>query len=103
QVGDLLGKIAEARSRVQDPALQSTLYQMCTDIERYFQRYSSNKSGDAVTFKNHLESVLSVLNKYLEVQQYPRDFNDPRQVMRQAKESIQNFADFVITTIRRGT
>jgi hypothetical protein len=102
QVRELLGKIAETRQRVRNPYLRNTLSQCCSDIEKYFQRYSSNKQKDAALFKNHLVSVLSVLNKYVEVQDNQRYYHHPDEVMRRAEESVGDFAEYVLQSIRSG-
>jgi hypothetical protein len=102
RVSELLNKIARQRDRVHDSQLQRTLYQCCTDIERYFKQYSGDKQRDTTVFANHLGSVLSVLEKYIEVQDAKRYFNDPDEIMRNAEESINDFAEYVLTSIRNG-
>jgi hypothetical protein len=102
KIREQLSEIAHLRDDVTDPDLQATLYRCCADIERYFERYSSNEVLDAIAFEGHLDSVLDVLKKYVDVQNHPRDFNGPEAKLRQGKQSIEDFAEYVIESIRNG-
>jgi hypothetical protein len=102
KVADQLERIAHLREQVHDPEFQSALFNICNDLERYFLRYSSNKSRDTVTFAEHLKGVISVLEKYIEVQDHPRYYNDPSATLERGKKSVCDFGDFVITSIRNG-
>lgn len=102
QINGQLSEVTALAAQVNDVAFRRTLDQCCTDIERYFQSYTSDKTGDAQTFRNHLNSVLSVLRKYIEVQNSPRYYNSPDEKMRQGKQSVTDFADYVLKSIRRG-
>ncbi len=99
---DDLERIAQLRRRVHNEAFKQQLFTMCDDIERYFSKYSSNVASDAAIFEQHLEGVARVLQKYVDVQTHPRDFNDPNGTMQRGLESIVDFAEWVIRSIRNG-
>lgn len=101
-ISDQLNRIARLRDQVADASFQKVLFQCCTDTERYFKKYSSDVELDALTFGTHLDSIINVVAKYLEVQEFPRDFNDPETIMQGAKHSVSGFADYVIKSIRNG-
>ncbi len=103
QVKDQLYQIARLRRQVLDRELKAVLYQICVDIEKYFQLSSNNKKTDAVIFKDRLTDVVQVLSKYVEVQDNPDYFNDPEIVLSRWKEAFSEFSQFVREAIRRGT
>ncbi len=102
QVKDLLAKIVKERDRVNDRELKDALYQMCVDIEKYFSSSSKEKERDALFFKDRLTEVTKVLAKYIEVQQSPRYFYEPEKELSRGKESIVDFSQYVLDSIRRG-
>ena len=102
RVRDLLSKIVREREQVNDEELQQALYQMCVDIERYFQSSSKEKERDALFFKDRLTEVTQVLSKYVDVQQSPRYYTNAQAELERGKESIIDFSQYVLESIRRG-
>lgn len=102
QVKDLLAKIVRVHEQVNDRELQQVLYQMCVDIEKYFASSSGDKNKDSLFFKQRLAEVSQVLTKYIEIQQNPRYYDDPKTELLRGKSSIEEFSQYVLTSIRRG-
>lgn len=100
-VRDQLNELLKFRSRVEDPSLASTLTQICRDTEAYFARAGKSSNTDA--FRQHLESLNNVIEKYVDVQDNPRYFADAPSLLRSGKEAAESFAEFVLTTIQRGS
>lgn len=102
QINDLLSKILRERRRISDRELCETLYKLCVDIERYFRTSSSDKKRDTLFFKKRLSDLLSVLTKYIDIQDSPRYYNDPEAGLRSGKEAILGFSLFVLDQIKLG-
>ncbi len=102
QVRDLLDKIARTRGQVGDKELSGTLYQMCLDLEKYFESNSKDKKRDSHFFRDRLTEVSEVLAKYIHVQQNPRYYYEPGAELERGKTSIIDFSKYVLDAIRRG-
>ena len=103
QVGDLLTKIAQLRSQVQDEDLQQAITNLCKDTEKYFKKYCSDPQHDAKRFEEYLKGILEVLNKYLEVQNEQRYYREPAKLLQTGKEAVKSFADYVLTSCQNGS
>jgi hypothetical protein len=101
-VRDLLRKIAQKREQVEDVRLRSTIYQICVDIEKYFQSSSSDKTSDSSTFSKSLTEVDLVLAKYIDVQNNRRYYKNPDDLLDQGEEALVDFAAYVLDSIRSG-
>jgi hypothetical protein len=101
-VRDLLARIALEGDRVEDPTLSRTVRQICVDIEHYFASSSGDMKGDSALFSKNLTDVDRVLTKYIDVQDNRRYYKDPDSLMVQVKEALDDFSDYVITSIRNG-
>ncbi len=106
-VKDVLEPILKLRSRINDPALRDLVTQMCSDTEAYFKRNITRKGdtrrNDADEFEMHLRSMQSVLERYVDVQDNPRFFHNPPELMEQGAEAVTGFSEFVLTNVRRGS
>jgi hypothetical protein len=102
QVKDLLAKIAKARKQVHDRELKEALYQMCLDLEKYFESSSKDKKRDSLFFRDRLTQVNEVLTKYIDVQLNRRYYDHPETELERGKTSIIDFSQFVLKSIRRG-
>jgi hypothetical protein len=103
-VRDELEKLAELRAQVADPQMQRTLTQICKDVEAYFTRFSSNPENDSGAFRTHLENLNSVVRKYVQIQNDdPRYYDDAQGAMNSARQAVDDFADFVVHSIQRGS
>lgn len=102
QIKDQLSKIAQERGQVLDAELRGVLYQLCLDIERYFQSSSSDREGDASFMQARLTEVIAVQAKYVDVQRHSRYYNRPDAWMDQGKEAISDFGQYVLEAIRNG-
>lgn len=103
RVSDLLTAIARMRPQVKDKEVQDSLTEILKDIEVYFRKYSSNPQQDARSFENHLRSILDVVIKYVEVQDYQRYYEDPSGSLAQGKGAIKDFAEYVLKSCKRGS
>ncbi len=104
-VRDELERIANLRPSIQDQDLRVLLTQICTDVEAYFRKFSSNQAADASTFAHHLETVRKVLQKYVEVQNDPpRYYDKPKEeLLRSGYQAVDGFEKFVLDSIQRGS
>lgn len=103
QVEDPLEAIMRKRGQVRDQGLQSVLYQLGVDVEKYFQLSSKDEKRDALFFRDRLVEVTQVLDKYLDVQDNPRYYNNPNSLLQEGKEGLTEFSEWVLVSIRRGT
>ncbi len=101
QVKDLLEKIARKLVQVRDKELTRCLYDMCVDIETYFTK-SEDKKKDALFYQERLPDVVQVLEKYIDVLKNPRYYDNPEEILQSGKEALQEFAKFVLRSIRHG-
>lgn len=102
-VKDLLVKIAKEREQINDRDFQQIVLQLCVDVERYFLKSSNDVRKDSLFFHERLNEVDQVLTKYIDVQQSPRYYTDPKGEMKRGKDSIGDFSQYVLDSIRRGT
>lgn len=102
QVRDLLAKIAKDREKIHDRSFRETLYQMCLDIENYFQNATSKAMEEAIFFRSRLKEVDEVIAKYINVQDNNRYYSDPASALERGKTSITSFAQYVLDSIQRG-
>jgi hypothetical protein len=102
KVKDLLSKTAQMRMQVSDKQLQEAVYNLCLDLERYFQSSSRNKEGDSLIFRDRLTEVNQVMAKYIDVQDHSRYYNKPDALLQQGKEAVLDFEDYVLDSIRKG-
>ncbi len=102
QIKDLMATIAKEREQVKDSELSQMVYQLCLDIEKYFKTGSNDKRKDSLFFNERLTEVSEVLIKYLDVQGNKRYYYEPETLLRNGKESIRDFASYVLDSIRRG-
>lgn len=103
EVRPLLDRLMTLRDRLNDPALKYALKACRDDTEAYFERYTSDRKNDAFIFKNNLELMISVMSKYLDVQQNPRYYENPTAELERGKLSAIDFAEFVLQSCREGS
>ncbi|OGH16432.1 MAG: hypothetical protein A3C30_04545 [Candidatus Levybacteria bacterium RIFCSPHIGHO2_02_FULL_40_18] len=103
QVKELLAKIVRERWQIKDSELKDALYQLCVDIERYFSSSSKDKKRDSLFFRDRLNEVAQVLAKYADVQDNPRYYTNWGEELQRGKESITDFSEYVLESIRRGS
>lgn len=106
-VKDILEPILKLRTRVNDTQLRDVITQLASDTEAYFGRNQTRKGeplrSDAEEFVRHLKSLHSVLERYVDVQDHPRYFDNPQHLLDQGSKAINGFAEFVLTNVRRGS
>lgn len=103
-VRDDLDQIAKLRTSVNDQALRVMLTQVCTDVEAYFDHYCNSPQDDAGVFRNHLQNLRKVLEKYVEIQNSPaRYYDNPAQLMESGRQAVADFEQYVIASIKRGS
>lgn len=101
RVRDQLHKLLEVRKQIKDPTLRATLTQIASDVEAYFRRTKDAARLDQDAFAKHLDSLNDVLVKYVDVQDNPRFFDHPEDLLQSGSEAATSFAYFVLETVRR--
>ena len=101
QIKDLFSEIVREREQVNDPELKAVISQMFLYIEKYFQSSGKDKVRDPLFFKARLTEVAQVLEKYIEVQDDPRYFDEPKTELRKGKEAITDFSHYILQSVRR--
>ena len=103
QVKDVLEKIMQLRPLVKDSKVQNLLRQICSDTEEYFQRNRSrgNVKADTVMLKQHLDSVREVLERYIDVQEHPRYFDNPQKELQSGYDAFDGFAINLLNSIKK--
>lgn len=99
-VRDQLSRLLKSRDRIKDTYLHDTLTQICRDTEAFFQRRKIDESDTSV-FEAHLSSLNNVMERYLDIQDNPRYFEDPESLLNSGEEAAASFAIFVLEAIRR--
>jgi len=101
QVRELLEQILRLRTQIDDSELlRDTITQLCRDSEAYFRRIE-NAMHEVDAFKAHLEEIQRVLIKYIDVQNNKRYYSRWTEYMEQGRNSVSDFADFLLARIRR--
>lgn len=103
-VRDILRRIQDLVPEINDRRMRDVVIEAITDTEAYFKRStdSSSLSRDTDTFVNHLNSVAKVLARYIDVQGFPRYYDDPQALMNKGFEAVKAFNDFVLQSIKDG-
>ena len=91
-----LERLLDLRVQITDHDLRATLLSCCGDVEAYFSRYSGDRSSDAEIFTDCLGRVVKVVEKYVDVQDNGRYYDDPTTVLRRGKSSVSDFAAYVL-------
>ena len=99
----LLTKIVKIRSQINDEDFRKTLYQLCLDVERYFKSSSGNLREDTRFYEKRLEDILSVLGKFVDIQNFPRYYLNPEGELTKGRDSVSGFSEFVLDSIRQGS
>lgn len=97
---DLLG----LREKINDAKVRAMLTSICQDTEAYFSR--ARKAGVAIdkdveTFREHLESLTKVLDKYIDVQNNGRYYYDEEKELAKGYRGVEGFAQFALDSCKR--
>lgn len=101
RVRDQLRKLLAEGQKVEDSDVRLLVTQIANDVEAYFRRTKDADERDRDAFVGHLSSLNSVLEKYIDVQDNPRYFEDPAQLLLSGKKAFEDFSYFVLETVRR--
>jgi hypothetical protein len=103
-VRDILRRIQDLAPKIDDQRMRNVVIEAITDTEAYFKRStgSSSLGRDTDTFVNHLNSVEKVLARYVDVQGFPRYYDNPQALMDKGFEAVKAFNDFVLQSIKDG-
>lgn len=103
-VRDILRKIQDLAPRINDPHMRESVMQAISDTEAYFRRsvQSNSQKRDADIFVAHLTSVKDVLNRYVDVQDNQRFYDNPEMLLDKGLEAITGFNEFVLQSIKDG-
>lgn len=105
QVKSELQSILNLRVSVQDQELRHAITQVVSDTESFFRR-SVRSSGhdteqDAEVYLRHLRGLSDVLKRYIDIQENPRFYDEPRQLLRSGAAAVDSFGEFVLESIKR--
>lgn len=107
EVRDVLNQILKLRERITSREVRDILTLICQDTEAYFSRNSTREGvplrDDAEVFEDHLESLRNVVERYIDVQDNPRYFEQPKQLMEQGEDALNGFMEFALNNVRRGS
>jgi hypothetical protein len=101
-VRDVLRKIQHLAPQVKSPDMRESVVQAVADTEAYFKRNSESQKKDAGIFVTHLTSVKDVLERYIDIQENPRYYDNPEKYLKKGREGVEGFGEFVIDSIRAG-
>lgn len=106
QLRDELRGILDRRAQIRDQALRETITRLVQDTEELFKRLRANAKPAAVdeattNFESHLQSLLSVLDQYIDVQNNPRYYEHPADALHDGREAIDGFAEYALNSARR--
>jgi|GEM_PF-3924480 len=104
-VARLLVRIMEQRAAVTDAALREKIKTACEYTEAYFVRNTSPQyiESDTEQFCGHLENLLRVLTLYIDIQDNPHYYREPKASMDMGRDAVAGYADFALNSVRRGT
>jgi len=106
QMRDEMRELLELRSKIKDQSLRDSITQICQDVEAYFERTRTTstkvqRTEDTQVFEAHLASVRDVVRRYVDVQNNPRYYDNPKALLEKGAEAVEGFAAFVLTGIKR--
>jgi hypothetical protein len=104
-VKEVLEQILDYRSRISDRNVRDLLTQICGDTENFYERARQrgvNVSEDTPRYTHHLQSLLKVVDRYVDIQDNPRYWDNGDQLMLDGVEAFQGFSTFVIDSIKDG-
>ena len=104
---EALTKLAALRAyipQINDQETARLLGQVCDDVEKLFERIRTNNANSlqssAVIMSGHLTSLQWVFEQYVDVQQYPRYFDNPDEALRKGAQALRSFDQYVVNSIR---
>lgn len=104
-VRDELSQLHELSGQVHSVEMRDTISQIITDTEAFFKRSvkssTHDTAEDAQIFERHLQAVVKVVERYVDIQENPRFYDDPRDLMVQGSAAIAGFAEYVLMSIKR--
>ncbi len=104
-VRDELNQLLRLREAVNNKDLRRTIKQIVKDTESFFARSVKSSSHDtaydAQVFEGHLQTVVKVLEHYVDIQENPRFYDESDTLLSDGSIAIEGFAEYVLTSIKR--
>jgi hypothetical protein len=105
RIRDELRSILDKRPAINDRDLRDTITQLVHDTEEVFRRLERNSpdqvNTSVVAFEQHLQSLIRVLDQYVDVQNNPRYFENPQKALQDGREAVAGFATYVLRSAQR--
>lgn len=105
KVSDILRDILQLAPQVNRSDMEQLITQIVWDCDAYFERQvplGTTVNEDSDNFKNHLGNLRGLIIKYIDVQDCPRYYDNPRELMESGENAMRGFAEMVLDDIRDG-
>lgn len=97
-------RIQKLKLDIRDTAMTSKLDTIISDIEEFFNRSVKSESRDtskeAYNFEQKLRDVVTLLERYIDIQDNPRYYDGSDQLLRSAIGSVDTLAETVLQSIK---
>lgn len=104
EIEDLLDQVAEWRNVVKNKDVAQRLAQSELHVHEFFRRtriHMRDRIQEMTGHYNvHLSSMLTVLKKYVDVEQHPEYTRDPQKILQLGERAVQQFERGVIQNIQ---
>lgn len=95
RIQELLDQVGMLRPKVQHPHIKVFLTRIAQQGESLFVKRSHNGSpsgADIATFQKQLETILRVVEGYIEIENDPDGYPDASMYLKRGRDAIRNFA-----------
>jgi len=80
------------------------LNEMCNDTEELLRRIQKHHSSDllssATTLDGYITRMLPLVEKYVDIEDYARYYEDPYQKLQEIQEGFQSFDGYLVNSIK---
>jgi len=103
QLRETIRNLMNISKRIKDNQMRDAIEEVCKYTEAYFSRLHPDKrySSSAVTaFERHLNSVYSVVERYVDIRNNPEYYDEPQKLTTNAVASVEDFGEYVLKSIK---
>lgn len=101
--GQLL-RIQKLEGSIHSSTMKSRLDTVIADIEEFFKRSTRsrgrNTDQEAIVFEQRLSDVVTLLERYIDIQENPRYYDEPTKLLESALSSIDVLGTHVLQSIK---
>jgi hypothetical protein len=104
QARQKIGHIRQYASQIRDARTARTVQQITSDVEQLLARIRENNpntlQSSVTVLLGHLENLTLLLDKYIDIQNHPRYYEDAQLKLQEGQTAVLGFEEFVVSSIQ---